>query len=579
MRTLIIASRNRITDQRRGRTLAAVLLLLVAVCAFLLAPGRGETPAAASGGGLSGTVIDAQGPVAGATVRIQGTTQAVLTGPGGRFVLAGAPPGAKVNLSAWKQGYYSALLENVTAPLGGIVLTLLRYQTTDNDRYAWIPPEGSPESCQECHPDLTEMSLRDPHLKAARNPRFLSMYEGTDTLGNRSPPTRYDKGRGPWKQLVVPWPPDPGKPYYGPGYQLDFPGTTGNCTACHIPGAVLSRQADPRGVEGADRYGIHCDFCHKIAAVRIDPVTQLPFPRFPGVHSLELRRPFPEDKQRRQLFFGSFDDPNAAAGDTNHPLYRESRYCGACHYGVFWNTVIYNSYGEWLASPYADPGSGRAKTCQECHMPSPTIHQGKALTNVAPAKGGIERDPGAIHNHDMTVDAELLRNALTMEARAERREGRIAVTVTLTNDKTGHHVPTDSPLRHLILLVEAVDARGAALPQLTGPRLPDWCGKAPAKGDHYAGRPGKAYAKLLKEKWTDVFPTGAYWNHTELVSDNRLAAFAADTAEFAFAAPVRQGAVVTVKLLYRRAFITLMEQKQWNVPDIVMAEGRFFLKP
>ena len=27
--------------------------------------------------------------------------------------------------------------------------------------------------------------------------------------------------------------------------------------------------------------------------------------------------------------------------------------------------------------------------------------------------------------------------------------------VSITNDRTGHHVPTDSPLRHLILLVQA----------------------------------------------------------------------------------------------------------------------------
>jgi hypothetical protein len=98
------------------------------------------------------------------------------------------------------------------------------------------------------------------------------------------------------------------------------------------------------------------------------------------------------------------------------------------------------------------------------------------------------------------------------------------------------------------------------------------------KRGHYGGRPGKTYVKLLKEKWTDVFPTGAYWNHTELVSDNRLAAFARDASSFAFALPAKGKATVTVTLLYRRAFIGLMEQKGWDVPDIVMASWRRDLK-
>ena len=210
-------------------------------------------------------------------------------------------------------------------------------------------------------------------------------------------------------------------------------------------------------------------------------------------------------------------------------------------------------------------------------MPSPTIYKGKAITNAAPGKGGVERDPAAIHNHNMTVDAGLLRNSLTMDASAKIQNGKVVVHVTLINDKTGHHVPSDSPLRHLILLVEARDSRGAALKQLGGPKLPDWCGMGEVNKGHYAGLPGKTYARLLKEKWTDVFPTGAYWNHTELISDNRLAAFATDTATFTFAGTDRKKAMITVTLLYRRAFIELMEQKKWDVPDIVMASRQFML--
>jgi hypothetical protein len=305
----------------------------------------------------------------------------------------------------------------------------------------------------------------------------------------------------------------------------------------------------------------------------------MPFANVHGVHAMTVKRPYTDDPKRPQLFFGTFEDVNAAAGNTNLPLLREGTYCAPCHYGGFWNTLVYNSYGEWLKSPYADPKSGKAKTCQECHMPSPTIYKGKAITNVAPGKNGIERNPAAIHNHNMTVDAELLKNSLTMTASVKKRERKIVVTVNLINDKTGHHIPSDSPLRHLILMVEARGPEGEVLERMDGPVLPEWCGRGDRTGGHYAGLPGKTYAKLLKEKWTEVFPTGAYWNHTEIVSDNRLAAFAADLSTWSFSTPPSGKTVVTVKFLYRRAFIQLMEQKKWDVPDIVMANRRFVLKP
>jgi hypothetical protein len=71
------------------------------------------------------------------------------------------------------------------------------------------------------------------------------------------------------------------------------------------------------------------------------------------------------------LFFGTFDDVTRPA-DSYLPLLEESAFCAPCHYGVFDGVagdmtvadgvVIYNSYGEWLDSPYSDPETGR--TCQ-----------------------------------------------------------------------------------------------------------------------------------------------------------------------------------------------------------------------
>jgi hypothetical protein len=286
---------------------------------------------------------------------------------------------------------------------------------------------------------------------------------------------------------------------------------------------------------------------------------------------MDIRRPFPDDADRYQLFFGPFDDDNVPEEDTYLPLIRQSAFCAPCHRGDFWGTVIYDSYGEWLASPWSDPATG--KTCQQCHMSVPTILDGKPVTNVAAGKGGVERDPVTIAAHDFpgAASAQLLQNAVSLDAAAGIAGGRLAVDVRITNDRTGHHVPTDSPLRHLILIVQAFDADDAALARISGPLLPDWCGIGDPGAGCYAGLPGTAYAKVLQERWTGVTPTGAYWNPVTVVSDNRIAAFAGDATSYVFAAPPAGAARVEVRLLFRRAYKDLMDIKGWDVPDILMA--------
>jgi hypothetical protein len=485
--------------------------------------------------------------------------------------LGGLEEGTPLTLGAWKQDYYCAKVEGVVPPAGGITLSLRRYQTDDNRDYVWIPPVGK-NSCYSCKPGVTQVWLdNDAHARAALNPRFLTMYNGSDVYGNQSPLTRFgynrDYGRFPLR-------PDPGQPYFGPGYKLDFPDTAGNCAACHTPGAAVNTPygTDPNTLAGADRFGVHCDFCHKVADVTLNPADGLPFPNMPGVLSMDIRRPFPEDKDRHQIFFGTFDDDNVPEEDTYLPLIRDSRFCAPCHFGVFWDTLVYNSFGEWLASPYSDPVRG--KSCQQCHTPAPTILDGAPITNVAPGQGGVERDPLTIHAHTFpgAADQELLQNAVTMTAAAWLEGEALVVQVEITNDRTGHYVPTDSPLRHLILLVEATDGQGQALPLQGGPTVPGWGGVGDPDRGYYAGLPGQAFAKVLEELWTGVSPTGAYWNPTRVLSDNRLAPFVTDVSTYTFAAPDGGPVSVEVTLLFRRAFIELMDQKGWDIRDVVMEQ-------
>ncbi len=531
---------------------------------------RATTTTSPSAASVTGIVVESGGtPLSGAIVRVQATTNQTLTDTQGRFVLTGLKPSAPVTISAWKNSYYCDKAETVMPPAGGVRLVLRQVQTNDNPKYEWIPPTGA-NSCYICKAGVTQVWLdNDAHGKAAGNIRFLTMYAGTDVNGNRSPLTRYGTSRDYGR---IPLRPDLTQPYFGPGYKLDFPDMAGNCAACHVPGAAIDDPygIDPRTVSGVDTFGIHCDYCHKVANVRLDPASGLPYPNMPGVLSQDIRRPFPEDEDRYQVFFGSFDDDNVPMEDTYLPLIKESQWCAPCHYGVFWGTVIYNSFGEWLASPYSDARTRR--TCQQCHMPAPTVLGERALTNVAPAKGGVERDPMTIPAHTFpgAASTDLLQNAVTLRVSAERATSVIVVRATIVNDKTGHHVPTDSPLRQMILLVEARRPDGSLLPLVDGPVIPESGGIGDAASGYYAGLPGKIFAKVLVEVWTEIAPSGAYWNPTRILSDNRLPALGSDTSTYTFATPSGELASIQTRLIFRRAFRELMDQKGWDVPDILM---------
>ena len=93
--------------------------------------------------------------------------------------------------------------------------------------------------------------------------------------------------------------------------------------------------------------------------------------------------------------------------------------------------VIYNSYGEWLDSPYSDPQTGQ--TCQDCHMPTVDYDY-----IVFPERGGMKRGGDKIHNHKMpgAYDEKFLQNSVTMTTTARSEGGQVVVDVSITNDKT-----------------------------------------------------------------------------------------------------------------------------------------------
>jgi Cytochrome c554 and c-prime len=524
---------------QRSRTLALVLGiasgLAIATLMMLLTGAVADSPATADGSAIaSGVVVDADGPVAGAAVRVRATDNVTYTTASGQFTLASLVEGQEIEVAAWADGYYIAST-HVTPTLSGITLTLRPYHKQDHPDYEWTSPISgtSAGACGNCHPMIVSQWITNGHGLAVSNPRFFSLYNGTDLSGTIS---------------------------VGPGYLNDFPGTAGSCANCHAPGLgvdgyLTTNMNDARDVITA---GIHCDYCHKVGGVYLNPVTRSVYRNVPGAQSTRLLRPPPGDN----IFFGPYDDIHDP--DTYLPAMTESQFCAPCHQFSFWGTPIYESYEEWLASPYAETGI----TCEKCHMP-PNGDVYFALPRV----GGLEHPPDRIPSHlDLgATSVELLQNTVSMTVAVEQTGSELRVTVTLTNTGAGHHVPTDHPGRHLILTVAATDGQGQALSLHQGSTVPDW-------GGAQAGLPGRAFAKLLRDVQSGEWPVVSYWKQALIVADNRIPAMESDTSVYLFEASPGGGPVtVTAELRFRRTFQAVMDAKGWDSPDIVMAMGEVTL--
>jgi hypothetical protein len=186
---------------------------------------------------------------------------------------------------------------------------------------------------------------------------------------------------------------------------------------------------------------------------------------------------------------------------------------------------------------------------------------------------GLQRAPATIFSHLMPECCRRQAAAppVRLEFTAHRRQDRVEVAVRLTNENAGHHVPTDHPARSVLLLVDASDTAAHPLESVGTQVLPEWAGVGSA-ADDYAGRPGKAYAKVLEERWTGIFPSAAYWRPTVVREDTRLPAKATDVTRYEFIAPASgENVTITATVVFRRAFKALAVRKGWQTADIMMA--------
>ncbi len=487
------------------------LRLLPFLCVFLLS-GDPPAPRPSSVSAITGQVRDADGPLAGAVVRFKGDAIAVYTDADGRFTLQRPADGRRV--TAWKEGYFIGGARADDTPL---IVTLHRLPADDCERYAWVNPAPDPKNkhhCGNCHGTIYREWALSGHARAVSNRRFLNLHDGSD-----------------WQ----------GRPNVGWNLRADHPDGVGVCASCHAPTAGFDD--DPAKLRGVAAAGVHCDYCHKVAGPTGGPLG-LAHGRF----GLKLLRP-----EEGQLFLGSLDDVDRGE-DAYSPFYRESRYCASCHEGTVFGVHVYSTYSEWLASP----ARLRGRQCQSCHM-TPTGR----MSNIAPGKGGVPREPRTLANHRLFNGSqeEMLRRCLQVTTNAIADNGEVRVDVAIRVEGAGHRVPTGFVDRQIILVVEALDAAEQAFPLQRGETLPA------AAGDGLRGKAGRLYAKRLTD--FDGHSPVPFWRARPEVQDTRLLPDQVERRSFVFAG---EGKSVRVRVLYRRFWQETVQSKGWPDDTLTVVE-------
>jgi nitrate/TMAO reductase-like tetraheme cytochrome c subunit len=501
----------------RTRRLALLPLLaaLAGLAVFVVARFGPLSSPASHDDSLPGTVR-ADGPVAGVCVRFKGTAVSALTDDNGSFRLP-ARPGDTSRVTASREGYFIAGASADASPLS---LTLMPLPREDHEAYRWVSSAAGAgrHNCANCHEEIYREWSASAHARSPTGKHFLNLYDGSDWHG------RPDAG---WSLL------------------RDNPEGAGVCNSCHAPTMPFDTAAyfDLRNAKGVAAEGVHCDYCHKVQGIGDGP-----FGISHGRFNLRLLRP-----AEGQVFFGPLDDVDRG-DDSFSPLYRDSRYCASCHEGTVFGVAVYTTYSEWLASPARRAG----KQCQTCHM-APTGR----MTNFAPGHGGIERDPTTLGNHRFFTGGleEMLRGAVTLSAATRRDGGVVRAEVEVRADGAGHRLPTGFIDRHLLLVGEGLGADGRPLPLQDGPVL------SAVAGRELAGRPGKLYAKLLKD--FDGQAPAPFWKADPDAADTRLTPGEPDRVTFTFPEATAR---LRVRLLYRRFWQQVADEKRWPDNEVVVAE-------
>lgn len=376
--------------------------------------------------------------------------------------------------------------------------------------------------CKECHEAIYNDWKSSMHARAAHDPWVVSMYNGSDIAG-----------------LSL-----------GPSYKGSFPKSTGNCATCHAPDYAIEAPLNTDLNQVKKSMGVSCLICHFVKRIDVHRDGKLS-----GVQSIRLK----SSSQIRKDGDGCLIPKSS--------LLKKSIICASCHYGKYYDTLVYPSYDEWSKSR-------SKKTCQECHFKE--------------------------RGHQLKIDKSFLSQSIDLKINTRLNRKHLIVEVAITNIGAGHFYPTGHPTRNVILIIEVHDQDGRPLKLVEGDTVPLYGGD-PATDDgvsNYSGLPGKGFARVLEKvnpiscfnvsvpgpnaligqsialenETRQLFPQ-EYWKRTTVLEDSRLPPLGIYNQIFKF--ETREGmqkAVVKVRLIYRKAFKPLARHYGWDMEDIVIKE-------
>jgi hypothetical protein len=205
------------------------------------------------------------------------------------------------------------------------------------------------------------------------------------------------------------------------------------CLRCHAP-ALLHGQ-DTKWERKISWEGVTCDFCHSVRRVSADP-----------------KMPFVLDVGRTKS--GPLRDAQPTVHGARYTdAFASPMLCNPCH--QFTNEKgldVLSTYSEWQSSSYP----AKSITCQTCHMRSTSgkVVDPKVL-RVASSSVNLHEMPGG---HSITE----LNRALQAVISSARRGNTVDVTVQISNRGAGHRLPTGSPLRTIVMVVQVDSGTGKA---------------------------------------------------------------------------------------------------------------------
>lgn len=519
--------------------LPAALAALAAAALAIAAPAAADVSGVVlvAGSGSPGT------PIAGVTVHVQAQpAPAVTTAADGSFTLPTDPGGPYVLAASVTYDRDAPVNYTIGGAFAfdgdsGVEIRMAVLPAADNPSYT----PANADLCGSCHTAQFTAWRISNHQQAAVDTWVLDLFSGNGTAGG------------------------------GAGYvfrDLHDPDDTGFCATCHAPMADVF---DPGGVfldevaDSAPLEGVNCVGCHQIDSVNDDAN---------ALHLLgNATYRFPDGGAMNPTFqyvWGPLDDVTFTGMSPSHaPYFNESRLCASCHQYTNPTTGApgQNTFGEWLASPFAVPGP-EYRTCQGCHMPATADSGTICVIGDSPT-----RPPERRRTHSFIgATPETLTASLALTTAAADAGGLLTVTSEVESFGVGHAFPSGVSIRNALLVIEAT-WNGLPLEQVSGPTVPFWAdddvpGTQP--GD-YAGEPGKGFAKILEGRINGVGPVVRpvlFIDAEGVTSDTLIPAASVDSTEVALRLPpgAQPGDTVevTARLLYRRAFRATAVTKGWT---------------